>query len=84
MAEDNIVSAPIRINLLDISRLYEQEHTEYSHIIIEPSPCHYPHLIDSAMDSHTKPLISSTDTESEQVASDDSCDCILSFFRCCK
>lgn len=77
MAEDNIVSAPIRIKLLDISRLYEQDQTEYPHITIEPSPCRYPQLIDSP----SEPLCTSvSEADAPQTTS-----CFLfDIFCCCK
>jgi hypothetical protein len=48
-----IVSAPIRIKLLDTSAIYQQDQTEYPQMTIEPVPSHYPQWIDS---SQNEPL----------------------------
>ena len=53
MNKNKIVSAPIRIKLLDTSTIYQQEQTEYTQITIEPSPSHYPQWIES---SQNEPL----------------------------
>jgi hypothetical protein len=46
MIENDIVSVPIRIKLLNTSMLYQQDEHEYPQIMIEPSPSHYPQLIE--------------------------------------
>jgi len=83
MIERDIVSVPIRIKLINTDRIDTAD--EYPQIMIEPSPCHYPHLIDSAMDPQKNSLISSADTENGPYLSDDeSCTWMFFFFPCCR
>lgn len=62
MNKNKIVSAPIRIKLLDTSTIYQQEQTEYTQITIEPSPSHYPQWIESSQKQqlYTKEVPEST------------------------
>ena len=77
MNKNRIVSAPIRIKLLDTSTIYQQEQNEYPYITIEPSPSHYPQWIDS---SQKQPLCTTLDSEVPVTTS-----CFLcEIFGCCK
>ena len=77
MNKSDIVSAPIRIKLLDTRRLYQQEQIEYPQITIKPSPSHYPQFIDSS--TQKEPLYTSvSDAEIPPTTS-----CFLSNIFCC-
>jgi len=74
MIKKDIVSIPIRITLIDTSRIDAKEQSEYPQMMIKPSPSHYPQFIDSPTES----LISSADTEGYSKPSSGFCD----FFTC--
>jgi hypothetical protein len=86
MIENDIVSVPIRIKLIDTSRIDAQDTSEYPQAIIKPSPTHYPHLVDSAMDSYKEPLYTSiSDKEMIRSPTADTTSCFLiEIFSCCK
>ena len=74
MIENDIVSVPVTIKLLDTSHLYQEE---YPQITIEPSPCHYPQFIDSSTEK--QPLYTTlSDTDKSE-----STPCFLFDFFCC-
>lgn len=75
MNKNKIVSAPIRIKLLDTSTIYEQEQTEYTQIMIEPSPSHYPQFIEPLQ---KQPLCTTSEAEVPVTAS-----CFLFDIFCC-
>ena len=75
MNKNKIVSAPIRITLLDTSTIYQQEQTEYTQIMIEPSPSHYPQWIDSVQ---KQPLCTTSTAEEPESTS-----CFLFDIFCC-
>jgi|688.fasta_scaffold2149549_2 hypothetical protein len=77
MNKNKIVSAPIRIKLLDTTTIYQQEQIEYPQITIQPSPSHYPQWIDSVQ---KQPLCTTSDTEEPATTT-----CFLfDIFCCCK
>jgi len=77
MNKNNIISAPIRIKLLDTTTIYQQEQIEYPQITIQPSPSHYPQWIDS---TQKQPLCTTSDIKEPATTS-----CFLfDFFCCCR
>ena len=86
MIENDIVSVPIRIKLIDTRLIDAQENREYPQIMVEPSPSHYPQLIDSAMDAYKEPLYTSiSHTEMIRSPTADTTSCFLiEIFSCCK
>lgn len=79
MIENDIVSVPIRIKLIETSHLYQPPQQEYPQIMIEPSPCHYPQFIDSPVEKQT---LYTTLSDNEMPASKP---CFLfEIFCCCK
>lgn len=82
MIENDIVSVPIRIKLIDARRI---EQLEYPQMMIEPSPSHYPQFIDSALDSQKEPLCTSISDREMIRSSTESTSCFLvEIFSCCK